>query len=213
MRIIFLFIIILPYTSFASTTKEPMTYKEIKQAYLKSYQYEKMQNYRDAIKALSIVSYNYPKTFTVNLRLGYLYLLFNKYANAITHYERAQSIIPAALSPKLGLMSIAIKQGQLSKAEQIGFQIIKQDYYNYYGNLKLAYVYLQLKKLIPAQNIINKMLGLYPTNRAFLIQLAKLYELQHNLAAAQSTYKNILILDPENFWAKKFLSEHKKRGK
>jgi uncharacterized protein HemY len=65
----------------------------------------------------------YPTTYTVNLRLGYLALLHNKYANAKTYYEAASKALPLAFSPKLGLMATAIAQSNWDLAEQYGYQV------------------------------------------------------------------------------------------
>ena len=60
-----------------------LTDAEIRDAYYKSYNYEKIQNYSDAINALMPVYNEFPNTYTVNLRLGWLYYLSTNYANAI----------------------------------------------------------------------------------------------------------------------------------
>ena len=82
-----------------------MSFAKIKEAYTNSYRYEKTQNYNDAINALMPVFTQYPTTYTVNLRLGYLSLQQSKYANAKTYYEAAAKALPLAFSPKLGLMA------------------------------------------------------------------------------------------------------------
>ena len=69
-----------------------MNTRDIQNAYSKSYTYEKTQNYNDSIKALKLVLMHYPETYTVNLRLGYLFLLNKKFANAEKHYHKAQKI-------------------------------------------------------------------------------------------------------------------------
>jgi len=73
------------YTAFG------LSYDEIKNAYYRSYQYEKSGNYEDAIKSLMPVYNKYPDGYTLNLRLGWLYYLNKKYANSIYHYEKAMT--------------------------------------------------------------------------------------------------------------------------
>ncbi|MEZ4765017.1 MAG: hypothetical protein R3C26_18115 [Calditrichia bacterium] len=79
-----------------------LTDAEIRDAYYKSYNYEKIQNYSDAINTLMPVYNEFPNTYTVNLRLGWLYYLIPNYANAISHYDRSIKISPYSLEAKLG---------------------------------------------------------------------------------------------------------------
>jgi tetratricopeptide (TPR) repeat protein len=190
----------------SSLVNAKVTEEEIKGAYERSYQHEGLQNYTQAIKALSLVYTHYPDAYTINLRLGYLYIQQRLYANAEKHYQTAIQAMPNALSPRLGLLSIAIGQQNFKQAEQLGFQLLKRDVYNYYGNLKLTYVLIQLEKLEAARKLLNKMLALYPENVLFLEQLAGLFVVEKNTIKATEFYSTILILDPENIRANYYFS-------
>jgi len=96
--------------------------EEIQKAYWDSYNYEKMQNYEDAIKALMPVYEAYPNGYTVNLRLGWLYYLQGHYANARYHYERAMKVAPASIEAKLGYTLPLLKQQKYREVEQICYQ-------------------------------------------------------------------------------------------
>ena len=184
-----------------------MSKEDITSAYRLSYQYEKTQNYIDAIKALQIVAYNYPKTYTVNLRLGYLFLNSLKYANSTSHYKIATTAIPTSISAKLGLMSIAIAKMNYEEAETIGFKILKIDIFNYYANLKISYSLMMQNKYDSSHKIVSKMLALYPEDILFLQQLGQIYAKQKIDSAAQEVFSNLLILDPENVQAKMFFGQ------
>ena len=202
---------IFTYMIMSSFAFAKMSNEDIQKAYAKSYKYERSQNTMDAIKALKLVLMHYPDTYTINLRLGFLFLRHKHFANAEVHYEKAQKAMPNTISPKLGLMSVAIAKQNYSKAETIGFKIIKTDYYNYYGNLKLAYVLKLQKKYEAAQKIVLKMLSLIPEDVSFMVENAQLYAYQKYYALALSTYKNVLILDPENVAANYYLSLYNKK--
>ena len=190
-----------------------MNYLEIRNAYRDSYKYEKTQNYTDAIKVIKIVSIHYADTYTVNLRLGHLYLMAKKYANSMAHYKKAAKALPEALSPLLGQMSVEIAKRNYSTAETKGFNIIKNDLYNYYGNLKLSYVLMMQGKYDSSQKIIFKMLSKYPEDTSFLVQSAQVYTKKKSYALAIEVYRNVLVLDPENVQAKYYLSKYAKRIK
>jgi tetratricopeptide (TPR) repeat protein len=94
-------------TILSGTVKAASNEGALKQAYAKSYQYEKVGDYGNAINALLIPYKSAPEDYTINLRLGYLYASNLKYANAISHYQAAHKVAPKAIPPQLGLMRIA----------------------------------------------------------------------------------------------------------
>jgi len=190
----------------ATSAHAELSYEEIRSAYQNSYQYEKTQNYKDAIKAIGVVGLHYPKTYTVNLRLGYLYLQNGQYANALKHYKIAHDVLPDAVSPLLGKMNVSIATKDYNTAEQAGYLIIKDDLYNYYGNLNLAFIFIQQKKLDTAEKIVLKMLGKYPEDVSFLSQYAEVQVKREDFNAATEIYSNILVLDPENVSANYYFS-------
>ncbi len=195
------------------THAETLEYQTIADAYKASYQYEKVQNYTDAIRTLQVIRFHYPDGYTVNLRLGYLYNKLGKYSNALSHYQTAHQKLPHAISPMLGKMTVRLAQQQYEEVEKIGFTILKADYYNYYGNLMLSQALINLKKYDTAQEVIQRMLNLYPENVTFLSLLAHTKTLQNKISEASQLYSSILILDPENVFAKTYFSMTQKKDK
>jgi len=190
-----------------------LDYQSIKNAYQKSYLYEKVGDYKDAIRALMPVYEAYPDGYTVNLRLGWLYYLWGKYKNSIFHYRKAIRAIPTSVEAKLGLTLPLIAQQNWSEAEKVLYQILKIDYYNYYGNLRLCNVLEGEKKYSLVQSVAIKMLTVYPTSVPFLIYLAKSYYHLGYLKKAKKLFEDILILDPENVEAKTYLQKLEEKGK
>jgi len=177
---------------------------EIKEAYYKSYDYEKMGAYDEAIKVLMPLYAKYPNGYTLNLRLGWLFYKMGRYANAIEHYRRASMALPASLEPKLGMALVYLSMGRYKDAERMAATVIHSDYYNYYGNLYLAKAYLGEGRSKEAAAVARKMLTFYPTDVRFLELLAKAYEaIDPDLA--KKVYGDILILDPNNIAAREYL--------
>lgn len=205
-RLTYLILLITSLASLSFNAYADLDYKTITAAYKKSYQYEKTENYNDAIKAIMIVYNHYSKAYTVNLRLGHLYLQTGKFSNATRHYQLAQKALPYAISPKIGQMSIGIAQGHYERTQEIGFTILKTDPYNYYGNIKLAYVLTLDKKYESAQAIVEKMLAIYPEDVLFISQYAANFAAQGLHERASEYYSNALILDPENVEANYYFS-------
>ncbi|SFV74599.1 hypothetical protein MNB_SM-3-490 [hydrothermal vent metagenome] len=191
MKIIF-FLLFLSSLAFASKESE-----KIKQDYFKSYNYEQMGKYKEAIKVLSPLYSKYPNGYTLNLRLGWLFYLQKKYANAVKYYKKASLINTYALDPKLGLIRIYLDTQKYNDAEITAQELLKVDFYNYYANLYMIKALIAEKKYQTAQDITNKMLALYPTDVKYLEQLAIIYKATNN-KYLQKLYEDILILDPNN---------------
>ena len=172
-------------------------FEEIKAQYFKSYDYEQMGKYAEAIKVLSPLYGKYPKGYTLNLRFGWLFYLDKKYNDSIKYYKQASLINPYALDPKLGLIRVYLDAYSFDDAQMVANQLIKIDYYNYYANLYLTKALIAQKKYDVATEMISKMLALYPTDVSYLEQLAIVYK-QTNSKYLQELYEDILVLDPNN---------------
>ena len=176
----------------------------IKQIYEKSYNYEKMGDYKDAIKVLIPLLQKYPNGYTLNLRVAYLFFLNKNYANAIKYYEKASAILPYSLEPKLGLARVYLAMGKYDNAINVANTILKTDYYNYYGNYYLARALYYKKDYKNALAITNKMLTLYPTSVLYLTLLGEIYW-NIDKKTAVKIFNDLLILDPNNVVAKSYL--------
>ena len=181
------------------------SYQEIKSIYLKSYNYEKMGDFKDAIKVLIPLYKKYPNGYTLNLRLGWLFYLNKDYKNALIHYERASKISPYSLEPKLGMMRVYLAMQNYKKVLDIGNIVLKTDYYNYYGNYYDVLGFEGIKNYKTALSLVNKMLTIYPTDVLYLSELGKIYFYMGDKKKSKEVFENVLILDPNNITAKEFL--------
>jgi len=196
------FLVLITFSTAAATNDS-----WIKEAYSHSFHYEQTERYENAIKSLSSVVKAYPKGYTVNLRLGWLYYLVGRYSNSMAHYQVASKSAPGAIEPTLGLLLPQLAQERYAEAEQTAYRIIATDYYNYYANLHLSFALRKQKKSGLALKVVNKMLVKYPTNVAFLVELGMLYmELGEGEKAAE-VFTTVTILDPENVTAKNQLTK------
>lgn len=172
-------------------------FEDVKTQYFKSYDYEQMSRYGEAIKVLSPLYKKYPKGYTLNLRFGWLFYLDKKYSDAIKYYTQASLINSYALDPKLGLIRIYLDTADFAKAEMVAYALLKIDYYNYYANLYVTKALIAQEKYDVATKVITKMLALYPTDIAYLEQLAIVYK-HTSSPYLKKLYEDILILDPNN---------------
>ena len=196
-----LFSFFLPVTGFS------MSYTEISNAYHNSFKYEKEKDYDNSIKAIIPVFESYPKGYTVNLRLGWLYYLKGAFKNSKVHYNKALSIVPTSVEAMLGLSLPLIAQKRWEDVVKLMYKILKIDYYNFYGNLRLSLALRNLSKYSEAQKIDEKMLAIYPANVTFLTELAVNIYKQGKYTYAKSLFGDVLTLDPENSVAKMYLKK------
>jgi len=176
-------------------------FDKIKIQYFKSYDYEQMEKYSEAIKVLSPLYKRYPKGYTLNLRFGWLFFLDKKYNNAIKYYQKASLINAYALDPKLGLIRIYLATSSYKKAQTTATSILKIDFYNYYANLYMIKTLIAERKYDIASKNLEKMLALYPTDVLFLEELLRIYKYTKN-KGFKKLQGDILILDPNNIMAR-----------
>lgn len=178
---------------------------DITGSYHRSFDMERAERYQDAIRALAPVYEAYPNGYTVNLRMGWLFYLNGNYNNAVAHYEVAGTAMPFSLEPKLGRLLPLLAQGRWADAETLAYQIVSVDHFNYYGNLRLLIALREQKKLEPAYQIALKMVGVYPTDMYYLVELALVNDARGDTAEARRLFGEILILYPQNETALKYL--------
>ena len=188
---------------------EDMTNEEIKSCYYQSYQHELSKRYQDAIADLKPVYLNYPNTYTVNYRLGWLFYLNQNYANAIEHLNKATAIFPQSAETIKIMIYIHWKKDNWDIVEILSVQLLKQDYYNVSGNYWYAVSLKMQGKFLLAIKIANKMLALQPTSEIFLQELGENLFLSEYVDESHSLFNNLLILYPQNRIASYYLNKIK----
>ena len=188
------FLTLLLSFTFLMATSE---FDEVKSVYLKSYDYERIGNYEEALKVLSPLYTKYPKGYTLNLRFGWLFYLNKQYSNSESYYKKSSLISTYSIESKLGLARVYLATASYKKAQTITYEILKMDFYNYYANFYTIQTLIAEKKYDIAKKIVFKMFALYPTDILFLEQLAHIYKATQE-PKLKELYESILILDPNN---------------
>jgi tetratricopeptide (TPR) repeat protein len=198
-------ILLLSLCLLALTARAALSDADVRDAYHKSYRFEKTQSYPDAIRALAPVIDAYPQGYTVNLRLGWLSYLQGSHAAARAHYETAIRAAPDSIEARLGSLLPLLAQEHYADVEAGARLIIRKDPANYFANLRLATALRLQKKYDAAEEIVNRQLGFYPTDVGLLTELG-LLKLAKNLPADR-IFNDILTLDPENAVARAQLAK------
>lgn len=177
----------------------------IQSAYHNSLFYENVEKFSDAINALVPVYKAYPKGYTVNLRLGWLSYRLGRLSNSKAYYEVAMQVVPTSIEAKLGYLLPLLAQEHFKEAEQTCYQILHDDYYNFYGNLRLIYALQRQDKTDLVLKVVEKMLARFPANTELLVVLAQVYHKQGKTDQAVRVFSDVLTLDPVNVLAKEYL--------
>ena len=85
---------------FVTTTLNAQATDKYVMAYAKSIEYEKKQNYQEAIRAINELKDS--ALYENHLRLGWLYYKLGQKKKSMKCYEKAISIVPKAIEPRLG---------------------------------------------------------------------------------------------------------------
>ncbi len=184
-----------------------LSYEQIKNSYLISYQHEAQKKITDAINDLKPVYLNYPKTYTVNYRLGWLYYLNKNYANAVTHLQKAISISPMSMEVMNTLALVHAVKANWEELEILCVKIQKIDYYNRNANYWYAHTLKMQGKYGLAVKVARKMLAVYPTSISFLQILGENLYFGNYKKESASVFYNLLILSPESKTALEYLSK------
>jgi tetratricopeptide (TPR) repeat protein len=179
---------------------------EIQKAYYSSYSLEKSQDYLGSIRALQPVFQTYPKGYTVNFRIGWLYYLNGNYADALNYYKTALTIYPASVEVMNCISLVYKARLEWSKVETQNFAIIKIDYFNQTANYWYAYALIMQKKYDIAEKVCRKMLTVFPTSVLFLNELGELLYYKRDLTQALTMFNSSIILQPDDAYAAKFIN-------
>ena len=179
-----------------------MTEDAVQGAYVRSYGYERVQDYDNAMKVLSDVLYMDSQGYFVNLRMGWLNYLQGHYADARTYYQSAIKAVPDSIEAKLGYMLPLLAQARYGEVETAAREILAMDSGNYYANLRLAYVLRLQAKHSQAEAVLVPMLGRHPADTSFLLELGLNQVALKKNGSARKTFTTILRCDPENVIAR-----------
>ena len=178
---------------------------EIQKAYYSSYSLEKNQDYTGAMKALYPVLSAYENGYTINFRMGWLSYLNNNYADALRYYKKALHIYPASVEVLNSISLVHKSRNDWANVEEQNFLILKIDYFNQTANYWYAVALRMQKKYDLAEKVCRKMLTLLPTSQWFLEELGQDLYYKKSMKDCSSVFSSLIILDPTNETAKKFL--------
>jgi tetratricopeptide (TPR) repeat protein len=171
-----------------------------------SYAAEAKGNYDSAIQKMVKIQAANQDDYFVNNRLGYLFSMNKKYANALIHYQKAAQQKPTSLEPLLGMSLTAYYAGDDAKVITTSKEIFKVDAKNYYGLLRMAGAQIRLKDFDGALKTSSEGLKFYPLDPILLEQKAVALNTLGKVADAKHVAQDLILVSPSNFFAKTLMN-------
>ena len=177
-------------------------------AWQASLQAETGGNYAEAIKALADALKAHPKSYQLNVRMGWLSYASSDHKNSETYYDQAIKSSPSAIEAKLGRLSPLLAQAKYAEAEAQAAQIVRADSLNYWGNFWHSYALRWQNKAKNAEPIIDRLAAAYPADSTVLLELGLVRALQpQRKAESRDVFQQVLMFDPGNTVATQQLKE------
>jgi tetratricopeptide (TPR) repeat protein len=168
----------------------------MKDAFSKSYTYEKTKDYAKAIAAIQDV-YD-ASSYEANLRLGWLCYESKSYVVSAQYYSKAMALMPYSVEAKLGYILPEKALGNSSYVKSIYEAILKIDPQNSYANYNLALTAYNNKDYLTANTYLEKIVNMYPFDYDITVlyawncfQLGKLRE-------AKVLFTKVLLISPDD---------------
>ncbi len=170
--------------------------KELASAFAQSYDYEAIQKYDAAIKAINAV---YSATsYEMNLRLGWLNYLSGKYKDAVTYYQKAEQLMPAATEPMWAIINPLTKLESWTEIEKTYLAILKLDAKNASANYNLAMIYYYRKDYLTAKKYFDVSLNLNPFGYNSMLMSGWTNYFLGNKNEAKALFNKTLLYSPND---------------
>lgn len=163
-------------------------------AFSKSYIKETAGDFKGGVDELRTV-YN-KDNYEVNLRLGWLSYLAGMLDESQSYYQRAISLMPMAIEPKLGLIYPVSSMGNWTRVIGIYEDILKIDPMNSLANFRLGLVYYGRNEFVKAKPLFRKVVELYPFDYEGVHMLAWTNLKLGNTRDAKILFEKALLYKP-----------------
>ena len=138
-----------------------------------SYEHETKREYQKSIDAMLTV---YTKdSYSINLRLGWLYYLNSDLYKSKAHYQNAIELQPKSIEARFGLAYPVYAMKNTDEVIQIYNDILKIDAVNTTARHRLASIYFSRKEWAKAESQLAKVIELYPFDFDSNLLLGQIY--------------------------------------
>lgn len=178
--------------------------QNLEEAFLKSYTYESASNFAEAINIIKSV-YN-PKSYEINLRLGYLNYEAKKYTESAEYYTKAVDLMPFSVEAKMGLALPLSMINNWKRITELYADVLKIDPQNSTVLYRMGLISYTNKDYNSAYKYYEKLVNMYPFSYDGLLMYAWTNFQLGKYADAKILFNKVLLLSPSDKSAKEGLA-------
>lgn len=137
---------------------------EAAQALQQSYDRESSGKLVESLSALDGLPAARQSTYMAQLRRGWLLYRLGRYADSIEAYQRAITLAPRAIEPRVGVLLPQQALRRYSDVEAQAKAVLASEPHNYLATLRLAFAYYSAGRFAEAASLYGQLKELYPSD-------------------------------------------------
>jgi len=146
------------------------------------------------------------KSYEINLRLGWLTYLSGSFIESTSYYNRAISLMPYAIEPRLGAVYPLSAMGNWDQVIDHYKKILATDPQNSLVNYRMGVIYYNREEYKTSHQYLEKVVNLYPFDIDGLVMLAWCKYRLKQFREAKILFQRALMHTPGNASAREGLS-------
>ncbi|HZH71972.1 MAG TPA: tetratricopeptide repeat protein [Mariniphaga sp.] len=166
----------------------------VEQAFARSYENEKKQDFVAAINNLQEV-YNV-SSYEINLRLGWLMYNSGQLNESVEYYMTAQQLMPYSEEARFGLILPLAAIGKWDEVIAVYKDILEIHPNNTIAMFRLGMIYYERKQYDIAMPLFKRVVDLYPFDYDGLLMLAWTYYFTGNFNQATVLFNKVKLNNP-----------------
>lgn len=203
-------LLLLPVLAFAATGVAPDAKKSKEEAlgdlWQESIGKEGSGDAEAALKLVGDYSKNGGDAYLATMRAAWLQSGQKKHEEAARYYTKAATLQPGALSPRLGLLTVAQDKGDLAAAVKAGELVLGLEPTHYRALMAVAWGSLQAKDYTKAGAAYRRVMALYPEDMDALSGAGWCAFYKGQKMEAKSCFRRLLSVNPNYPYAKQGLA-------
>lgn len=169
---------------------------DLQKAFKESYEFEKNQQYSNAINVLKNVYAD--NVYEINLRLGWLYYLNKQYDESVYYYQKAIDLIPNCIEAKFGIAYPYSAQEKWDKVAEQHASILTIDPQNTLANYRLGIYYYYKADYTNSYKLFEKVVNLYPFDYSSVLMFAWTSFQLGKSREAELLFNKVLLMSPDD---------------
>lgn len=169
---------------------------DLRSAFKDSYSYEKKGQFNKAVDKL-LGQYD-PKSYEMNIRLGWLYYNNKQYTESMQYYQTAINLMPYSIEAKLGyVLPLAASEDWAKVVEQYN-AILSIDPQNTTANYRLGLINYYKPDYSLAYKYFEKVVNLYPFDYDSMLMFAWTNLKMEKYREAELLFNKVLLIKPDD---------------